>query len=180
LPQRAELTSYWLAICAASGAASCQVDTVTRADPPSLSDLSVPVVAIPRVVSVQGPPGWSGPSIPSDTFFAFGSYTLLPGADEVLVPIATRVMSEHLDVEIEGFASPEAGTPAYNQLLSTKRAEAVRSRLLALGVAPEQIIAVRGEGTGGRTAAACYRDGHLDESICAQLRRVVILLRESQ
>jgi outer membrane protein OmpA-like peptidoglycan-associated protein len=140
----------------------------------------VPVVAIPQVASVQGPPGWSGPSIPTDTFFAFGSYTLLPGADTVLQPIATKVATGHLDVEIEGFSSPETGTAAYNQWLSAKRAKAVETRLISLGVAPGQILAVRGEGTGGKPASACYRHGRVDESACAALRHVVILLREQR
>lgn len=34
LPQRAELTAYWLAICRAAGAASCSTDGVTRPAPP--------------------------------------------------------------------------------------------------------------------------------------------------
>ena len=179
LAQRAELTSYWLAICMAAGAASCQVDTVTRPDPPSHSELPVPVVPIPRVTPVQGPQGSTGPSIPADTFFAFGSYALLPGADAILRPIAAKVRAERLDVEILGFASPETGTPAFNRWLSTKRAEAVSSRLLALGVAAGQIVTVRGEGTGGKTAATCYPQGHLDETVCSQLRRVVVLLRQN-
>ena len=176
LAQRAELTSYWLAICAAGGAASCQVDTVTRPDPPSRSTRPVPLVSYPRVTSVQGPHGWTGPSIPDDTFFAFGSYVLLGGADGILGPIAAKVTSERLDVEILGFASPDAGSPAFNRWLSLKRAEAVRSRLIALGVSSDQIVTVQGEGTAGETAAACYRDGHLDESACGQFRRVVVLL----
>jgi len=177
--QRAELTSYWLAICTAGGAASCQVDTVTRPDPPSRSTQPVPLVSLPHVTPVQGPHGWTGPSIPDDTFFAFGSYMLLPGADGILGPIAAKVTSERLGVEILGFASPDAGTPAFNRWLSLKRAEAVRSRLIAVGVPSVQIVTVRGEGTAGKTAAACHRDGHLDETVCGQLRRVVILLSPS-
>ena len=179
LAQRAELTTYWLAICTAGRAASCQADTVTRPDPPSRSRRAVPLVSLPRVTPVQGPQGWTGSSIPDDTFFAFGSHLLLPGADGILGPIAAKVTSERLDVEILGFASPDAGTPVFNRWLSLRRAEAVRTRLIALGVPPRQIVTVRGEGTAGKTAAACYRDGHVDETICGQLRRVIVLLSPS-
>jgi hypothetical protein len=48
--------------------------------------------------------------------------------------------------------------------------------LIALGVSPDQIVQVAGEGTAGKTAAACYSGGHLDEAACAKLRRVLILL----
>jgi outer membrane protein OmpA-like peptidoglycan-associated protein len=180
LAQRAELTSYWLAICKAGGAASCQVDAVTRANPPSRSTRPVPLVSLPGVTPVQGPDGWAGPSIPADTFFAFGSYLLLPGADVIVGPIAERAISEPADIEILGFASPDGGSPAFNSWLSLKRAEAVESRLIDLGVPASQIVRVVGEGTAGMTPAACYRDGQLDEVVCGQLRRVEVLLSPSR
>ena len=43
-------------------------------------------------------------------------------------------------------------------------------------VPPDQIVQVAGEGAAGKTAAACYRSGHINETACAKLRRVVILL----
>jgi outer membrane protein OmpA-like peptidoglycan-associated protein len=176
LPQQAELAGYVLAICHSAGAASCRTDDVTRTDPASHSSYPDPVVAVPAETSVQGPPGWSGESIPSDIFFRLNSAALLPGADSYLSPLAARAVTQHALVSIQGFASPETGTRGYNQSLSTARAQAIRSRLIALGVVPAQIVRVTGEGTGGKTSAACYRDGHLDETRCAQLRRVVILL----
>ena len=53
LPQRTTLTSYWLAICRAAGAASCGTDETTRPDPPSRSTTPVPVVPVPAVTSVR-------------------------------------------------------------------------------------------------------------------------------
>jgi outer membrane protein OmpA-like peptidoglycan-associated protein len=176
LPQQAELDAYVMAICHAAGAASCATDDVTRPDPPALSTYPAPVVPVPVVTSVQGPHRWTGVSIPADIFFRLNSSQLLPGADSVLAPLAARAVAHHLEVSIQGFASPETGTPAYNQALSQARADAIGARLITLGVSPAQIVKVVGEGTAGKTAAACYRGGHLDEAFCATLRRVVILL----
>jgi flagellar motor protein MotB len=180
LPQRATLVRYWLALCRAAGAASCRADEITRPGLPSHSRTPVPIVPVPRVVSVQGPRGWTGPAIPDDTFFAFGSARLLPGADAILTPLARQAASMHRDVSISGFASPDGGSVAYNARLSLSRAISIKMRLISLGLPPAQIVSVTGQGTAGRTAAACEQDGHLDEALCAQLRRVVILLGPAQ
>ena len=176
LPQRSELTSYWLAICHAAGAASCQLDTITRPDPPTRSSRLVPAVPVPKVTLFTRPDGSARVTIPDDTFFAFDSAKLLPGADAVLGPLAARAITAHLDVSITGFASPDGGTAAFNERLSLRRARSCRSRLIALGVPPSKIVSVAGRGTAGTLAAACYRDGRLDETVCAKFRRVVIVL----
>lgn len=176
LPQQSELVAYIMAICHAAGAASCGTDDVTRPDPPALSTYPAPVVPVPVVTSVQGPHRSTGESIPADMFFRLNSSQLLPGADSILGPLAVRAVSYHLRVSIRGFASPETGSPAYNQALSAARAQAIRDRMITLGIPPDQIVQVAGEGTAGKTAAACYRSGHIDETACAKLRRVVILL----
>lgn len=176
LPQQSELVDYIMAICHAAGAASCSTDDITRPDPPALSTYPAPVVPVPVVTSFQGSRHWTGENIPADMFFRLNSSTLLPGANSILGPLAARIVAYHLQVTITGFASPETGSPAYNQALSLARARSVQARLIALGVSPDQIVHVAGEGTAGETAAACYRGGHLDEAVCAKLRRVVILL----
>jgi outer membrane protein OmpA-like peptidoglycan-associated protein len=176
LPQRAMLTRLWLAICRATGAASCGVDGITRPGPPSQSTKPVPIVPIPQVTSVRGPHGSAGVIVPADAFFAFNSARLLPGADRVLSPLAGRARARHLAVSVTGYASPDGGTAAYNNALSRRRAAAVAARLIALGVPSRQIAAVTGKGTAGRLRSACYRQGRLDETVCAQLRRVVITL----
>jgi outer membrane protein OmpA-like peptidoglycan-associated protein len=176
LPQRAELTAYWMAICHAAGAASCGTDDVTRADPPSRSVTPVPVVPVPVVTPIRGPHHSVGRSIPADMFFGFDSATLLPGADTTLRPLAAQAIAGHKKVSIIGYASPDGGSNAYNEALSLARAMSIRARFLSLGVPAGQIVKVAGEGTAGKAASACYRDGHLDETVCAGLRRVVILL----
>jgi outer membrane protein OmpA-like peptidoglycan-associated protein len=176
LPQRTTLIRYWLAICQAAGAASCTVDAVTRPDPAPRGTTPVPIVPVPRVVSVHGPGGRSATTVPADEFFAFGSHRLLPGADAILRPVASRAVAGKLTVSITGYASPDGGTPRYNRALSAARARAVEARLLALGVPARQIAKIRGAGTAGQPRSACYRGGRLDETVCGLLRRVVITL----
>jgi len=176
LPQQTTLTAYWMTICRAAGAASCTTDAATRPDPVSRSTIPVPVVPVPAVTSVSGPHGATGISVPAEEFFAFDSARLLPGADAILGLVAARARARHLLVSITGYASPEGGTAAYNNTLSAARAQAVQSRLIILGVSAAQITHVAGAGTSGATVKNCYRRGRLDETACAALRRVVILL----
>jgi outer membrane protein OmpA-like peptidoglycan-associated protein len=178
LPQRTVLTRYWLAICRTARAASCAVDTVTRPEPPSHSTTPVPVVRVPRVKSVTGPRG-QVINVPADAFFAFGSARLLPGADSILGPAAARARRQDLKVSIVGYSSPDGGSAHYNNGLSTRRALAVKMRLIALRVPPGLIVEAVGRGTAGRTRSACVRQGHLDKSICAHLRRVMITLHSA-
>ena len=179
LPQQTTLVSYWMAICRAAGAAACQTDQTTRPDPPSRSTTPVPVVPVPAVLSVRGPNGATGVSVPGDELFAFDSATLLPGADGILAPLAAKARSGHLLVTVTGYASPDGGSAAYNLALSQARALAVRARLVALGLPPGQITRVTGLGTDGKTTQACDVAGQFDEAVCAQLRRVVVLLTHS-
>jgi len=176
LPQRTTLVSYWMAICRAADAAGCRADEMTRPDLPSRSTTPVPVVPMPQVMSVRGPDGSGGVSVPSDELFAFDSTALLPGADDVIRPLVTTARSNGYSVTITGYASPDGGSSAYNLALSRARALAVRARMIALGLPAGQITSVTGLGTDGKTIQACDVAGQVDEAVCAQLRRVVILL----
>jgi outer membrane protein OmpA-like peptidoglycan-associated protein len=176
LPQRTELTRYWLAICQAAGAATCAADSVTRPDPPARSTTPVPVVRFPRVTSLRGPHGRTRTYVPADEFFAFDSHRLLPGANAVLGPMAAKATRQRLKVTIVGYASPDGGTALYNRALSAKRAKAVQARLIALGVPARMIVKVVGLGLDGKTRAACLRHGQLDKAVCSRLRRVEITL----
>jgi outer membrane protein OmpA-like peptidoglycan-associated protein len=179
LPQRTVLTRYWLAMCHVARAAACGVDAVTRPDPPSRSLTRVPIVPVPRVWSFRGPHGQTT-NIPADAFFAFNSSRLLPGADVILGPLATKARKEHLKVTIVGTASPDGGTNAYNHALSARRARAVRARLITLGVPSSLIVKAVGLGAAGKPRSACYRKGHLDETVCARLRHVEITLHAAR
>ena len=175
LPQRAELAAYIMAICRAAGAASCRTDDVTRPDPPARSTFPASVVPVPAVTSVQGPRHATIEDSRRHVLQARQLPERPPGTDSILRPLAARAASGAMRVSITGYASPESGSDAYNLALSLARARAVEARLVAR-VAPSRIVHVAGVGTAGQPAAACYRDGHLDEATCAQLRRVVITL----
>ena len=175
LPQQTTLASYWLAICHAAGAAACRVDDTPRPVHGSRSTVPVPVpvVPVPAVQSITGPHGQQQSIVPADLLFAFNSATLLPGANSYLAPVAARAGTGHFSVSITGQASPDGGTASYNLRLSVSRAQAVQRRLITLGLPARQITQVNGIGTAGRS---CTVNGTLDESECAQLRRVVITL----
>lgn len=176
LPQRTTLTGYWMAICRAAGATSCGTDDTTRPDPPSRSTTAVPVVPVPAVQSVHGPRGSTQVTVPNDELFAFDSARLVPGADTILGPLAQEARSRQLNVTITGYASPDGGTTAYNLAISRARALAVEGRLVSLGLPSAQISRVVGLGTDGQTPQSCEVAGHFDEAVCAQMRRVVVML----
>ncbi|MGO9055658.1 MAG: hypothetical protein ACLQID_27445 [Streptosporangiaceae bacterium] len=175
LPQRTALTSYWMAICRAAGAAACRTDSLTRPDPPSRSTVPVPIVAMPAVQAIRGPRGGQGVVVPDDMFFAFASARLLPGADSVLRPLAAKAVRFGLLVSVQGQASPD-GSASFNAQIARARAWAIAARLRSLGVPARQFLRVAGIGTAGLTIRACERDGQFEDSLCARLRRVVILL----
>jgi outer membrane protein OmpA-like peptidoglycan-associated protein len=176
LPQQDIVKSYWTAICHAAAAASCSVDETSRPVLPSLSAIPVPVVTVPRVWAYQGPQHTFTASLPDALLFAFDSATLIPTADSILRPLVKRARQQHLLVSITGHASPDGGTAAYNIALSKRRARAVRKRLVALGLPAAWVAKVTGVGTAGHGPGSCLVDGQIDETICAQLRQVVIVM----
>jgi outer membrane protein OmpA-like peptidoglycan-associated protein len=173
LPQQTTLAAYWLAICHAAGATACRVDESPRPLSPSRSRVPVPVVPVPAVRSIVGPHQQKKSVVPADLLFRFGSSRLVPGANSYLKPIAEQEIQGHYFVSITGQASPDGGSAAYNDRLSALRARAVQDRLVTLGVPSAKIIRVRGLGTDHQS---CTVHGTPDESRCAQLRRVVIVL----
>jgi outer membrane protein OmpA-like peptidoglycan-associated protein len=104
-------------------------------------------------------------SVPSVLFFGFNDAALEHSADIVLQPIAQWARSQHLTVSITGYAA-DGGSADYNFALSEQRANAVRDKLIGLGVPATQITHVTGVGTAGQP----------HDAICAYLRRVVIAL----
>ena len=176
LPQQTTLAAYWLAICHAAGATACRVDQSLQPLRPSHSTVPVPVVPVPVVRSITGPHQQMKSIVPADLLFRFNSSALVTAADSYLGPIAEQEIRGGYFVAITGQASPDGGTAAYNDRLSVLRARAVEDRLIALGVPPTRITRVRGVGTDHQT---CTVHGTLDESRCAQLRRVVIVLAAS-
>jgi outer membrane protein OmpA-like peptidoglycan-associated protein len=139
--------------------------------------LPLPVRSMPPIGATGPAPGEEPPVPPSseriDTLlFGPDTASLPSGKDSILGPLVVEALARHLSASIIGYASPDDDGPAaYKDALSRARAEAVRSRLIALGLPPGQIILVTGRGT-----AACARGGHLNKTICGRFRGVVIIL----
>lgn len=75
----------------------------------------------------------------SDVLFDTGSYTLKPGAREKLAKISGIVMAHpSLNLQIEGHTD-SVGTEEFNQMLSERRAGAVKDYLIQQGVAPAAV-----------------------------------------
>ena len=77
----------------------------------------------------------------SDVLFDTGRHTLKPGAREKLAKIAGIILAHPgLKIEVEGHTDSTGG-PAINQPLSEKRADTVRTYLVAQGVDGNSIVA---------------------------------------
>jgi outer membrane protein OmpA-like peptidoglycan-associated protein len=107
-----------------------------------------------------------------DVLFAFGKATLQPGAERILDQLAAALKdAPDRPIQVEGFTD-SVGSEEYNQVLSERRAEAVREALLVRGVDPSR-IAVRGFGES-------YPVASNDDSAGRQLnRRVEIVVANS-
>ncbi len=78
---------------------------------------------------------------PNDTLFATGSSELMPGAYAELQRVAGVINSDPgTSVIVEGHTDSD-GTREYNQVLSERRANAVRTALISYGVDPRRITA---------------------------------------
>jgi outer membrane protein OmpA-like peptidoglycan-associated protein len=78
---------------------------------------------------------------PNDTLFASGSADLMPGAYSELQRVAGVINSDpSVSVIVEGHTDSD-GTREYNQVLSERRANAVRTALISYGVDPRRITA---------------------------------------
>jgi outer membrane protein OmpA-like peptidoglycan-associated protein len=78
---------------------------------------------------------------PNDTLFATGSSELMPGAYAEIQRVAGVINSDRTtSVIVEGHTDSD-GTREFNQVLSERRANAVRTALISYGVDPRRITA---------------------------------------
>lgn len=83
-------------------------------------------------------------TIPSDLLFAFDSARLSDDAGPILAAILSAVTGRVVSIKVEGHTDSE-GDDGYNQVLSDRRAEAVRDWFLSQGIAGDSIT-VKGRG----------------------------------
>ncbi len=80
-------------------------------------------------------------------FFDLGSSTLTKrGQLENLRKLVETAKAEGRTVQVTGYADSQTGNPAYNEMLSARRADAIVKELLLMGLNPAQIREVTGGG----------------------------------
>jgi OOP family OmpA-OmpF porin len=140
-------TSDWtpdkaVAPCDAVPVAAAAMAPVAMTPPPAPAPVEpAPIAAAP----LAPPPVIEKVAINTDVLFEFNSATLLPGGQKKLDEVANNAQGADVDkVVIVGHAD-RIGSDQYNQQLSEKRAEAVKTYLAQKG-ADEQRIESEGRG----------------------------------
>lgn len=116
-----------------------------------------------------------------DVLFDFDRADLRPEAEAVLADLAAEVEAKlrRPRLEVEGHTDSR-GTDEYNQKLSERRAEAVRTWLLRKGGFPAASVSARGFGERRPVAANERPDGSDDPIGRRKNRRVEILARSGR
>jgi OOP family OmpA-OmpF porin len=127
-------TSYWTPADAVPG---CD-GAIAQVEAPKAAPAPAPV-APPPAPTVQKV------SLAADTLFDFNKATLKPAGKEALDDLFLKLFGLKLEVIVATGYTDSIGTPAYNQKLSQKRAEAVKAYLVEKGV-EENRIYVEGKG----------------------------------
>ncbi|MFQ5778573.1 MAG: OmpA family protein [Terriglobia bacterium] len=150
-------TTYTLAAQGPGGTAEATA-TLTVVQPPPAA------AAPPPAPAAQPSPADLFAQSAQDVFFDFNSAELMPQATAALQRLAGFLQANPgARVLIEGHCD-EIGTEGYNRALGQRRAEAARSRLVSLGVNPNQLQ------TAGIGKSRRFCDTSSDEA-CRQLNR---------
>ncbi len=176
-PTRDTLDAYWMAICTAARAASCDIDNRQVPAIPPAATAAMPIVSVPGVTSVTGPDSTTTYSITDDTLgFSADSAALSTAALDLLHHVAEQINGQLADrpqatVTVTGHtADPPGSTKGDRYALSLARAQAVAAGLTSGGVT-HPITAVGGGTAPGPSATS---NGHFDEARATQMRRVDI------
>ena len=145
---RDRITAWWTAVCRAARAASCTVDRQLVSTEPPTSRNEVPVVPLPVVVT--GPRRVVVPGV----LFTVDSADVDPAADAALTDTVRQALTGDRTVTVVGHTDAVTGARAWNEELAGRRARAVASRLVALGLPRERLAAVRGSSPSGADEAA--------------------------
>lgn len=109
-------------------------------------------------------------NLDSLSLFDSGKYKLKPGSTSVLVSALVAIRERPGGLVVIAGHTDNTGNPAHNQLLSLKRAEAVRDWMRDTGGVPESCFAVQGYGESRPVAPNGTPEGR------ARNRRVEITL----
>lgn len=123
----------------------------------------VPTAAAAPVVA----PTASKVVLNADTFFDFDKSTIKPEGRQILDQVASQAQSINLETVIGTGHTDSIGSEAYNQKLSERRANSVKTYLVSKGIPADRIYA-EGKGELSPVASNKTREGR------AQNRRVEI------
>ncbi|MDA2813737.1 OmpA family protein [Nocardiopsis sp. RSe5-2] len=170
------------AAAADTGEVAGDPDDVT---PETIADAVIPIDPAPSVIGIdpsesveeleteKSEGGTTTVTIAADVLFAFDEASLTDAAQDTIADIAGRLEGAEGTVEVVGH-SDGIGDDAYNQELSEKRAEAVKSAIEdELGSAAPDIEA-EGRGSSEPVAEETDGDGNDVPSARAENRRVEI------
>lgn len=150
-PSRRNVERLWTAVLKASGAT---VRTVaSRSEQTSVATVATPPIPVPVIESPHPPEAGSGVT-PSTTFILPANLLFKPNLPTLADPAEARAqlqtVVDHVDagttISIEGHTAYVQGAPSDGVPFSRKRALAIRSLLLELGVRPAAITQVTGVG----------------------------------
>ncbi len=111
-----------------------------------------PVVAPPAPAPVVAPvPSSEKVTYAADAFYDFDKATLKPEAKEKLDDLVSKVKDINLEVIIAVGHTDSVGTDAYNQKLSVRRAESIKTYLVGKGIEANRVYT---EGKGEKQPVA--------------------------
>ena len=127
-------TGYWTPAMAIE---ECDPDLVKKEAPaakPAAAEAAAPAAAAPAVV-----PAAQKITLSADALFDFNKATLRPEGTEKLNKLVNDVKGMKLEVIIAVGHADRFGSDAYNQKLSEKRAEAVKTFLVGKGIEQNRV-----------------------------------------
>lgn len=143
-------TGYWTP---AQATAECDPDLVKKAAAPVAEPTPTPVPAAPAVKPEQ-----RKITLAADVLFDFDKYALKPEGKAKLDDVVSQMKGMNLEVIIAIGHTDSIGTDAYNQKLSVRRAESVKSYLVSKGVDANRVY-TEGKGEKQPVADNKSRDG---------------------
>lgn len=119
--------------------AGCSTTSKTTAAPPQPAPVAAPEPAPAPPPPVAPKPAPAPTYVIEDVLFDFDKSTLKPAATDTLDRVANELRQQPgIRYEVAGFTD-SIGSVAYNQGLSERRAESVRSHLVSRGVSAGQL-----------------------------------------
>ncbi|MGW5139292.1 OmpA family protein [Nocardia beijingensis] len=175
---RKTLEALWIQICEKAGAERCDIAESEPVSAPPRATLPVPIVPVPTAYTEPGTGCVRYQQLSeAELHFVPDSAALPASADEVLRPLvesARRCRVRQVDVIGHIACTTLDGRDSSN--LSGRRAQAVASRLVALGLPSSLLATVVGRGADEPVIPNLTPDGQFIESAAVLNRRVEVTL----